>query len=219
MKIVIVGAGKLAYYLIRELEGDHEIVIIDKDPQAALKFADNSVSEVINGDGSSFPILKEACDKADLIVALTDKDETNMIACQIAENHLGVRYSIARVNNPKNKEVMEHFGVDYAFSETQILAQMIEQEIDYEGLRIVHRIKNSDHVIIEFTLSEKSNACGKALQEYKFVHDSRVVVMATPEGETLPAIGSSVMNAGCQVMMVCAEKDIEQIWKEMVCKC
>ncbi|MBO4474332.1 MAG: NAD-binding protein [Clostridiales bacterium] len=216
MKIVIVGAGKLAHYLIRELEGHHHIVIIDKDPQAALKFADNSVSEVINGDGSSYPVLKEACEDADLIVALTDQDETNMIACQIAEKHLGVRYSIARVNNPKNKEIMEHFGVDYAFSETQILAHLIEQEIDYEGLRIVHHIKNSDHVLIEFTLSEKSDACGKSMAEYKFVHDSRVVVLASEDGETVTPVGTTVMHAGSQIMMVCAQKDIEQIWKEMV---
>ena len=217
MKIVIVGAGKLAYYLIRELEAEHEIVIIDLDPQAALKFADYSIAEVINGDGSSYPILKEACDGADLLVALTDKDETNMIACQIAEKHLGVPASIARVNNPKNESVMEHFGVDHAFSETQILARMIEQEIDYRGLRIVHRIKNSDHVLIEFVLSEKSAACGKTMAEYKFVHDSRVVVLASKDGQTVTPIGSTMMEAGCQLMMVCAQKDIQQIWKEMVC--
>ncbi len=217
MKIVIVGAGKLAYYLIRELEAEHEIVIIDQDPAAALKFADYQIAEVINGDGSSYPVLKEACDGADLLIALTQSDETNMIACQIAENHLHVPASIARVNNPKNQEVMEHFGVDHAFSETQILAQMIEQEVDYRGLRIVHRIKNSDHVLIEFTLSPDSKACGKNMMEYKFVHDSRVVVIASKDGETVTPVGTTVMEAGCQIMMVCATKDIEQIWKAMVC--
>ena len=84
MKIVIVGAGKLAYYLIRELESTNEIVIIDKDPNAAMKFADDSVSEVINGDGSSYPVLSEACKGAEMIVALTNQDETNLTACQIA---------------------------------------------------------------------------------------------------------------------------------------
>lgn len=217
MKIVIVGAGKLAYYLIRELEAEHEIVIIDQDPQAALKFADYSIAEVINGDGSSYPVLKEACDGAELLVALTDRDETNMIACQIAENHLGVPASIARVNNPKNRATMEHFGVDHAFSETEILARMIEQEIDYRGLRIVHRINNSDHILIEFTLSANSKACGKSMMEYKFVHDSRVVVIASKDGETITPVGSTVMEAGSQIMMVCAQRDIEQIWKEMVC--
>lgn len=217
MKIVIVGAGKLAYYLIRELEAEHEIVIIDQDPQAALKFADYSIAEVINGDGSSYAVLKEACQGAELLVALTDRDETNMIACQIAEDHLGVPASLARVNNPKNKSIMEHFGVDHAFSETEILAQMIEQEIDYRGLRIVHRIQNSDHVLVEFVLSANSKACGKSMMEYKFIHDSRVVVIATKDGQTITPVGSTVMEAGSQIMMVCAQKDIEAIWKAMVC--
>ena len=56
MKIVIVGAGKLAHYLIHELEQADKIVIIDKDPAAAMKFADTQVSEVINGDGSFYPV-------------------------------------------------------------------------------------------------------------------------------------------------------------------
>lgn len=217
MKIVIVGAGKLAYYLIRELETTNDIVIIDKDYNAAMKFADDSVSSVIHGDGSSYPVLREACEDAKMIVALTNRDETNMIACQIAKEKLGVDKAIARVNNPKNREIMEHFGADRAFSETEILASMIEQEIDFQGLRIVHRIKNSDHVLIEFVLSDKSDACEKTLMDYKFVHDARVVVMAGDDGETITPVGSTVMHAGNQIMMVCAKKDIEQIWKAMVC--
>jgi trk system potassium uptake protein TrkA len=218
MKIVIVGAGKLAYYVIRELESTNEIVIIDKDPQAATKFADDLVSEVINGDGSSYPVLREACDdNAEMIVALTNQDETNMIACQIAKQHLGVKKAIARVNNPKNRPIMERFGVDRAFSETEILAMMIEQEIDFQGLRIVHRIKNSDHVLIEFVLSENSDACEKTMLEYKFIHGARVVVVAGEDGETITPVGSTVMHAGDQIMMVCDKKDIEAIWKAMVC--
>ena len=216
MKIVIVGAGKLAHYLIRELESANEIVIIDKDPNAAMKFADDLVSEVINGDGSSYPVLSVACKGAEMIVALTNQDETNIIACQIAKNHLGVSKAIARVNNPKNREIMERFGVDRAFSGTQILASMIEQEIDFEGLRIVHRIKNSNHVLIEFALSDKSDACGKSMIDYKFIHGSRVVVMAGPDGGTITPVGSTVMHAGDQIMMVCDRKDIEAIWKAMV---
>ena len=216
MKIVIVGAGKLAHYLIHELEQADEIVIIDKDPNAAKKFADSQVAEVINGDGSAYPVLHEACKDAHMIVALTNQDETNLIACQIAKNKLGVAKAIARVNNPKNRQIMEHFGIDRAFSGTQILASMIEQEIDFQGLRIVHRIKNSDHVLIEFVLSEKSDACGKSMIEYKFIHNSRVVVMAGDDGGTITPVGSTVMHAGDQIMMVCAKKDIEAIWKAMV---
>lgn len=216
MKIVIVGAGKLAHYLIHELEQADKIVIIDKDPNAAKKFADTQVSEVINGDGSSYPVLSVACKDASMIVALTNEDETNLLACQIAKNHLGVPKAIARVNNPKNRHIMEHFGIDRAFSGTQILASMIEQEIDFEGLRIVHRIKNSNHVLIEFVLSDKSDACGKSMIEYKFIHGSRVVVMAGADGGTITPIGSTVMNAGDQIMMVCDKRDIEAIWKAMV---
>ena len=111
---------------------------------------------------------------------------------------------------------MEHFGINRAFSGTQILASMIEQEIDFEGLRIVHRIKNSDHVLIEFVLSKNSDACEKSMMQYKFIHGARVVVMAGEDGGTITPVGDTVMHAGNQIMMVCSKKDIEAIWKAMV---
>lgn len=216
MKIVIVGAGKVAYYLIKEFVQEHEIVIIEQDEKAAGKIANQLSAAVIHGDGSLYSVLAPACENADLLVALSGKDETNLISCQIAKRHCGVPVAIARVNNPRNYEVMERFGVDKSYSGTKILAEMIEQEIDYQGLRIVHKLQKSDYLLIEFNLSSKSKACEKSLADYTFVNGAKVVVITTIDGMMITPRGDTVMHAGELMVLVCAKKSIEQIWKEMV---
>ncbi|HOO61444.1 MAG TPA: TrkA family potassium uptake protein [Bacillota bacterium] len=216
MKIVMIGAGKVAYYLYRELKASHDVTIIEQDEKTAKVVADRLSTSIINGDGSTYAVLKNECKGADMIIALTGKDETNLIACQIAKKHLGVKFAVARVNNPRNLEVMGKFGVDKPFSGTKILAEMIEQEVDYQGLSVVHTIENSDRVIIVFNLSAESKACNQTLAEYDFVHDSKVVVISTATGETITPRGDTVMHAGERLMMVCSRRSIEQIWKAMV---
>lgn len=215
MKIVIVGAGKVAYYLIREFVQEHDVTIIEQDEKSANKMANQLSASVIYGDGSILAVLGPACKGADMIVALTGKDETNLIACQIAKKFCGVPLAVARVNNPRNLEVMARFGVDKSYSGTQILAEMIEQEIDFKGLRIVHKIKGSNYVLVEFELSSRSKACGKTLSDYRFINGSKVVVMNS-NGDVFSPKGDTVMHAGDILTLVCDSKSIEQIWKEMV---
>ena len=216
MKLVIVGAGKVAYYLIREFTREHEIIIVEQDEEDASKIANQLAAVVVHGDGTSAAVLEPLCHGADMLIALTGKDENNLIACQVAKRHLHVPFTLARVNNPRNLEVLERFGVDKAFSGTKVLAEMIEQEVDYLGLRIVHKIDNSDRVLVEFRLSPSSLACGKNLKEHEFINESRVVVITTKEGDVITPVGETIMHAGELMMMVCSRKNVESIWKEMV---
>ncbi len=216
MKLVIIGAGKVAYYLIRELTREHEIIIVEQDETAAARIANQLTVVVVHGDGTNAAVLEPLCHGADMLIALTGKDENNLIACQVAKRHLHVPVTLARVNNPRNLEVMERFGVDKSFSGTKVLAEMIEQEIDYLGLKIVHEVLNTDRVLIEFHLSPISKACNKNLLDYEFIPGSRVVVITTNEGQVITPDGSTVMHAGDLIMMVCTRKSLESIWKEMV---
>lgn len=216
MKLVIIGAGKVAFYLIRELTHDHEIIIIEQSEDSATKIANQLNVVVIKGDGTIPSVLGPVCKDANMLIALTGKDENNLIACEIAKRNFGVPLTIARVNNPRNLEVMEKFGVDKSYSGTKILAEMIEQEIDHLGLRIVHKIRKSDKVLVEFVLSPTSKACEKKLENYSFVNDSKVVVITSADGKVITPRGSTVMHAGDLMMMVCSNKNVELIWKEMV---
>ena len=135
---------------------------------------------------------------------------------EIAKKYYKVPLTISRINSPKNNKIAELFGVDKSFCGTDIIVDLVENEIEFEGMKIASRIDNTDYVIIEFKLSPKSEACEKTLMEYKFIKDSKLVMLTSASGEVITPQGNTVMNAGDNILMVCREKSVGDIWKAMV---
>jgi trk system potassium uptake protein len=219
MRIIIAGGGKLAYYLIKTLRPyKHEITVIEQLKEVCERIAtDFDNVTVFNGDGTSIRLLEElGCQGADFYVAVTGKDENNLVGCEIAKKKFGVKITVARVNNPKNIEMFNRMGIDRVYSGTQILADIIEQEIDYSGLRVVFRIEKTNKQIVEFCLSARSAACGKTLQEYNFPGQSIVVLLTREDGTTENPRGDLVMHAGDIILLNCDAGEMENIWRQMV---
>ena len=100
MKIIIVGGGKVGYTLAEQLSTeDHDIILIDNDDDV-LTHADETLDIMcIKGNGASVDILKTAgISEADILLAVTDSDELNMICCVIGKK-LGAKHTVARVRN------------------------------------------------------------------------------------------------------------------------
>jgi trk system potassium uptake protein TrkA len=129
--VLVVGGGKVGYYLAKELiEAGHEVVLMEKDPGRATQIADDIGSIVIARDGCEGNQLAEAgCERADVVAAVTGDDEDNLVICQMAKHHFDVPRTIARVNNPKNEALFRHLGVDELFSPTRMILGSIEQDI------------------------------------------------------------------------------------------
>lgn len=219
MRIVIVGGGKLAYYLIKTLRPyKHQISVIETLKDVSERIAtDFDEVNVYQGDGTTIRIMEESgCHNADFYIAVTGKDENNLIGCEIAKKRFNVRNTVARVNNPKNAEMFTRLGVDKVYSSTQILADIIEQDIDYEGMRSVFSIDKTSKNIIEFILSPKSEACNKNLAEFDFPGKSKLVLITRPNGTVEMPSGSLVMRADDTILLVCDENDYDAIWKTMV---
>lgn len=220
MRIVIIGGGKVAYYLIKTLQRNkHDITLIELRKDVCEKIATDFEVDVYNGDGTNINTLEDAnCQDADFLIAVTGKDENNLIACEIGKKRFNVKQTVAKVNNPKNIEMFVKLGVDKPVSSTQILADLIEQEVDFRGMSIALKIEDTTKAIIEFLLSDKSNAIGKALKEYKFPGDSKIAMIRRANGNTIMPHGSTVMESGDKIMMVTDESFFESIWKSMVRK-
>jgi trk system potassium uptake protein len=219
MRIIIAGGGKLAYYLIKTLRPyKHEITVIEQLKEVCERIATDFDSvTVFNGDGTSIRLLEElGCQDADFYVAVTGKDENNLVGCEIAKKKFNVRITVARVNNPKNIEMFNRMGIDRVYSGTQILADIIEQEIDYSGLRVVFRIDGTNKQIVEFRLSSRSAAAGKTLQEYNFPGQSLVVLLTRKDGTAENPRADLVMQAGDIILLNCDAGEMENIWRQMV---
>src|ERR671932_2401836 len=137
MYILIVGGGKGGYYLARTLvdEGATEVSLIEKNPQKVAIFTERFGEVVMQGNGDEAATLQAAgAARADVVIAVTGDDEDNLVICQVAKAHFNVPRTIARVNNPKNEELFRRLGIDVTVSATNIILNVIEQEIPERGL-------------------------------------------------------------------------------------
>ena len=107
-------------------------------------------------------------------------------------------------------------GGDRVYSGTQILADIIEQEIDYIGMRVAYAIEKSTKRIIEFKLSPRSDAAGRALQQYNFPGKSKVVMITRENGSIEMPRGDLMMHSQDTILLVCDESEYDIIWKKMV---
>lgn len=137
MKICIIGGGKVGFYLAKSLlEHGHEPVVIERQQRYCEKLADTLDIPVICGDGTTLEALEAAgCAGCAAFVAVSGNDETNLIACQLAKKVFGLPKTVARVNNPRNTEVLRRLGVDIPVSSTDNLGRLLEREVETDRIR------------------------------------------------------------------------------------
>lgn len=111
MKIVIVGAGEVGYHIASHLAGEHkDVVVIDKNVEALRRVSENTDVQVVLGSGSSPVVLSEAGIKsAEILLAVTNKDETNLVACLMASMLSPSTKKLARIRNADYDEYHAHF--------------------------------------------------------------------------------------------------------------
>ena len=102
MKIVVVGLGKVGRALTQQLSADkHDIVVIDRNPTVVDDICNICDVRGVTGNGGCYEVQAEAFEGgADLLIAATDSDEINILACLVAKK-LGTQHTIARIRNPE----------------------------------------------------------------------------------------------------------------------
>src|SRR5437867_7677570 len=177
--VLVIGGGKVGYYLTKELiDSGHEVVLMEKEQARANQIADEIGSIVIPHDGCEGRYLAQAgANRADIVAAVTGDDEDNLVICQMAKHHFDVPRTIARVNNPKNEELFKHLGVDELISPTRMILGSIEQDIPVHELLHLAGLGEGELELIEAHLQAGSPAIGKAPRD-----------LAMPDGCALFAV-------------------------------
>ncbi len=187
MRVIVVGGGKVGYYLVRTLhEKGHEVSVIESDPERAAYLAERLPGLVILGDGTNPSNLADAgADRADVVATVTGLDEVNLVSCQVARREFGVARTIARVNNPKNEAILQRLGVDIAVSSTSAIANLVEREAGFEALRELLTIHRGQAVLVEAVLEPDDPAAGRTVGEIAHLLPSDSVLVAVVRGEKI----------------------------------
>lgn len=215
MTIVIVGGGKVGYYLAKTLAPErHRIVLLEADHDHCDKIAselDQLGVGLICGDGTELNTLRDAgIDHADILIAVTGYDQNNLVACQLARQYFGVPRTIARVNNPKNIQVFKRLGVDSVVSSTAYIADMISQEVDWTGVNQTLAKKVGDVRIRDLLVGKTSIANGKNLADLTLPGGTILITVVRNQEAFIPN-GQTRIQEGDRVIALSREADVRRL--------
>lgn len=217
MKICIVGGGKVGYYLAKTmLEHGHTPVLVEQDLATSRKVANELGLSILHGDGTKPAVLARAgLDKCQAFVAVTGQDEDNLIACQLAKQVYKVKRTVARVNNPKNTEVLKTLGVDIAVSATNSIAYQIEREVETAAIRQVLSLASGTTTLSEVLIADRFPWDGKTLADIPVPPDV-VVISVTRGNDCMIPRGNTDIRVGDQVLLLAkneAFSALARAWK------
>jgi trk system potassium uptake protein TrkA len=210
--IVVVGGGKVGYYLTKTLvtEG-YEVLLIERNPAKVATWSERFGAVVLQGDGTEVAMLEKAgVARADVVIATTGDDEDNLVIAQLAQHHFSVPKVIARINNPKNEEIFRKLGVTYTVSQTNIILNRIEEEIPNRPLIHLSTLRHADLAIVEVDLDRGAPVVGTDIRAVRFPPDAVVAAIVRDDNLILPR-GDTRFEAGDRVIAICRRSQEESL--------
>jgi trk system potassium uptake protein TrkA len=177
-RVIIVGGGNIGRRLARIIEEDERDIsarVIELDPARAAEIAQRLPrTTILQGDAMDPELLEEAnASRADTIIAVTDHDETNILASLLAKRH-GTSQAIVLVTRPAYTELLTPLDLDVIINPRAITASIILQRVRRGRVRSVHSIGDNFGEIIDIEALESSAIVGKSLAETKLPHGAIV---------------------------------------------
>jgi len=204
MYIIVVGGGRLGYYLTKALlDEGHEALIIEKNAVVCEGIVDEMGSVCIRGDGCEAATLTEiGTERADMLIAVTGDDEDNLVACQIAKHRFNVPRTIARIRNPKNEILFKKLGIDVVVSSTDIILEAIEEEVPTHPLTHLLTIRDEGMEIVGVKIPPESTTIGKSIKELSLPSGSVLCLVIHKEQNPRVPAANTILQEGDQIIAV-----------------
>jgi trk system potassium uptake protein TrkA len=211
MYIIVVGGGKVGYYLSEELiHVGHEVLLIEKDARKCAAIAAELGSVVVHGDGCEASTMESVgMARADVVVAVTGDDEDNLVVCQMAKRKFNVPRTIARINNPRNEAIFKRLGIDATVSSTNAIMAQIEEQLPAAALSHLLTLHSVGVSIVEAKVPPDSPAIGVPIKEMD-VPDDCIMPLIIRDGQAIIPYGKTALQAGDEILAITpiAERDV-----------
>lgn len=219
MRIIIVGAGAVGFHLAEVLsEEGQDVVVIDNDARRAEKIGDQLDVLAIAGNGASVPVLEEAgTPDAALFLAVTNRDEVNIIAC-LAADMMGVGNTVARLSDPEfylegSVLSQERLGIDLMINPEREAAWETYQLLGSEAATELVRFAEGRVQLIGLRVLPGAPVAGKSIEELdrELVDMHFTTVAVSRDGETRIPRGATRLEAGDHVFLVAPSSELQSI--------
>ena len=221
MKIIIVGAGQVGFHIASRLAYENkDVVVIDTDPEAVRIVSEKIDVNVIVGSGSSPLILEEAGIKgAEILLAVTDSDDTNLVACLMADTISPTTKKLARIRKRDYDDYHQLFQASSPHIDTVInpeieVVKTIERFMSVPGAVDVGDFADGRLRFVGLLMDKDSRLAGVRLMELSNKIGVRTLVAAVVrEGETIIPRGSDRLYPGDLIYFISPQDGLGNILK------
>ncbi len=204
MNIIIAGCGKVGGAIAEQLSREgHDITVIDERPDVVQHVANAADVIGIVGNGASYNIQKEGIEKADLLIAVTNADEVNLLCCLIAKKAGGCQ-TIARVRNPvyhqEIRHIKEELGLSLVINPEWAAAMEMSRLLRFPKAIDIDTFARGRIELLRFRLEEDNRLCGQKIRNLGELSQCEVLICVVerqkqvliPDGEFELATGDTI---------------------------
>ncbi|HHU68839.1 MAG TPA: Trk system potassium transporter TrkA [Thermoanaerobacterales bacterium] len=211
-KVMIVGGGRIGYYLTKFLvDIGISVKLIEQDIDRCKELSDilGDGALILNGDGTNIELLEmEKVNEVDVFISVTGYDEENLLVSLLAKR-LGAKKVIAKVSRPNYTSIIETIGVDVAVSPRLITASDILRYIRGERILSVSLLMEGEAEVLELIVGKKSVSVNKTLRDIKFPHGV-LVSSIVRQGSVIIPDGNTQLRGGDRVIIFSLQPSIEK---------
>ncbi|MBR5900324.1 MAG: Trk system potassium transporter TrkA [Clostridia bacterium] len=220
MKIIIIGAGGVGEALLQNfIRENHNVTVIDSNRKIVEHLVNLYDVQGIAGGGLEREVLTEArVGEADIIIACTNRDELNILACVLAKK-LGAQHTIARVRDPEYFKEIENLrndlGLDMVFNPERRTAIEIQEILNFPSAKNVESFADGKAIMAEFEVKKVNQFGGKSVVDIAREYGCKVLFGLIVRGKkTIIPHGDTIIENGDTVYLVGAEKEIAAFCKK-----
>lgn len=202
MRIVICGAGTTGRHVAEVLADVHHVTVIEVDP-GRVEAGRPDIAYVL-GDASDPEVLVKAGGRgSDALIAVTRDDPVNLVAANIARHRLGVRWVVARMNDPRHAWLFAPAaGVDVVVSTAELVARLVQEEVTAGDLVTLLRLRGAGVAVTETTLPAGASVAGTLAPELALPAGTALTAVVRDGHVLLPARAGR-LTAGDVVIALC----------------
>lgn len=218
MRIVIAGAGEVGAHLAKLLSFEEQDIIVIAEEADRLAMLDTSYNLMtVLGSPTSFDALRDAnAGKADLFVAVTPYEATNLVACSIAKS-LGAHVTVARVQHwgfmdPKNREAMTRMGVDRVIYPEYLAATEIISALEHSWVRNWFELHDGEIILVGVRIRDDAPLAGMQLKEFAISNHGHFHVSAIHRNhETIIPRGDDRIEANDILYITTTREHVDEL--------
>lgn len=220
MNIIIVGDGKVGYTLAQYLsQENHDITVVDNKRDALSRAVETLDVMSVRGNGANVETLLNAgADTADMVIAVTTNDETNMVCC-LAAKQLGAKYTIARIRNPEYTHsmnlLMDRLAIDYVINPENVAAYEISRLLRYPFAADIESFARGRVEMVEFRVKQGDPIIGHTLIEARSKNPGALYIAAERGGEVIIPDGKFIPQADDRLFVLAELATLTEYFKRL----